>query len=113
MVMAVATYVRIKSMEFEGQVLVKRLMLFPFILFVTGLFATADLIYNDIHPRNQIFWLDVVGLVFLSLFGLMNSVVFVLPYVGLWVQSPHPRENCDLVERCHKSGTVEGDFEDH
>lgn len=49
-------------------------MLFPFIMFVTGLFATVDLIYLEI-TGTYVVWLDVIGLVFLSLYGFFNSVV--------------------------------------
>jgi hypothetical protein len=52
-------------------------MLFPFIMFITGLFATIDLIYayaTDYYIR----WLDITGLVLLSLYGFFNSVVKIL-----------------------------------
>jgi hypothetical protein len=42
------TYLRLKKIELEKPLLsvFKRLMLFPLIMMVTGLFATIDLIYN-------------------------------------------------------------------
>jgi hypothetical protein len=52
-------------------------MLFPFIMFVTGLFATINLIYayaTDFYIE----WLDITGLVLLSLYGFFNSVVKIL-----------------------------------
>lgn len=44
--LSVITYYKLKRIELEPRLLTifKRLMLFPFIMFITGFFATADLI---------------------------------------------------------------------
>ena len=45
-------------------------------MFITGLFATVDLIYYEVN-RDYLAWLDVTGLVLLSLYGFFNSIVSV------------------------------------
>lgn len=49
-------------------------MLFPFIMFITGFFATIDQVYSY-ATNNYLAWLDGLGLVLLSLYGFFNSLV--------------------------------------
>lgn len=43
-------------------------------MFITGFFATADLIYTEVN-HSTLKWLNILGLVLLSLYGFFNSVV--------------------------------------
>lgn len=54
-------------------------MWFPFIMFVTGLFATIDLIYEE-STTYYVNWINIVGLVLLSLYGFFNSLVSAIFY---------------------------------
>jgi hypothetical protein len=49
-------------------------MLFPFILLVTGFFATIDIIYIY-ATGTYLAWLDILSIVLLSSYGLFNSIV--------------------------------------
>lgn len=76
MALALATYRELVKMELSGDVLkiFKRILLFPLIIFVTGIFATADLIYSY-STKSQLDWLNYVGIFLLNLYGFFNSIV--------------------------------------
>lgn len=43
-------------------------------MFITGLFATVNLIYTQV-TGTYLAWLDITGIILLSLYGFFNSVV--------------------------------------
>lgn len=54
----------------------KRLLLFPFILLVTGIFATIDIIYIFANDSSSFLpWLDILSLTLLSCYGLSTAIV--------------------------------------
>lgn len=71
------TYARLKKLGLDSRDLniFKRLLLFPFILLGTGIFATIDIIYNYATNGNYIQWLDILSLILLSSYGLCISLV--------------------------------------
>ena len=73
---AYQTYKKLKQVGLEERELniFKKILLFPIILLVTGIFATSDLIY-DFATGTSAGWLDGVSLVLLSTHGLFTSIV--------------------------------------
>ena len=74
---AYRTYKKLKEVGLEGRELniFKKILLFPIILLITGLFPTADVIYVFV-TGNRGGWLDAVALIFLGIYGLLTSLVF-------------------------------------
>lgn len=70
------TYRNLKKLELDPRQLMifKRLMLFPFIMLVTGLFATADIIANYVKGKYVV-WLDNTGVILLSFYGFFTAIV--------------------------------------
>lgn len=74
--LSVLTYRIFIKMEMQRENLrsLKKLMLFPFILFITGAFATASTLDTYINQRYLI-WLNGIGLCLLNLYGFFSSLV--------------------------------------
>jgi hypothetical protein len=81
---AYRTYRKLKAVGLEGRELniFKKILMFPVILLVTGLFATINLIYkycsDDFSP-----WLDTISIILLSTYGLLVSMVHKVVFLGL------------------------------
>lgn len=76
-VLSQITYRTLKNLGVESRQLTifKRLMLFPFIMVVTGAFATADTIYLQV-TNSYLAWLDYIGIILLSFYGFFTAIVF-------------------------------------
>ena len=76
MVLASLTYSKLREIQVPDNFLriFQRLLLFPFIIFFTGAFVTADIIY-DFAAQKSLIWLDAVGLIFVNLYGIFNAIV--------------------------------------
>lgn len=70
------TYRTLKRLELEPRQLTifKRLMLFPFIMLITGFFATVDTIYFYLNS-HYLAWLDFIGIILLSFYGCFTAIV--------------------------------------
>lgn len=75
-VLSQITYRTLKNLEIEERQLTifKRLMLFPFIMVITGVFATADTIYFYL-AQSYLPWLDYIGIILLSFYGFFTALV--------------------------------------
>lgn len=67
-------------------------MLFPLIIFFTGIFATVDLIYSY-STKNQLNWLNFIGIFLLNLYGFFNSIVIIWNNVGIWTEPNNSEQN--------------------
>ena len=76
LVLSQITYRTLKKLEIEPRQLIifKRLMLFPFIMLLTGAFATADTIYFYL-VGSYLPWLDFIGIILLSFYGFFTAIV--------------------------------------
>jgi hypothetical protein len=76
----VRTYKKLIEVGLEGRELniFKKILLFPIILLITGVFATIDVIYIyvNVHTDSDFLeWLDILSMVLLSTYGIFVSLV--------------------------------------
>ncbi len=104
MTLSILTYIKLKHLGLPEQILnnFKKIVLFPLILFFTGIFGTVDLIYNYVHQKELI-WLNDTGLLILSLYGFFNAIVYFLTNSGLWIKSIDQRENKNILSKREQS----------
>lgn len=76
MTLSLLTYQKLKDLGIDRSKLniFKRIVLFPLILFVCGLFATISIISGYIN-HSRALWIKNIGLILLSSYGICNSLV--------------------------------------
>ncbi len=74
--LALSTHRYLKKIQLPEDVMkiFNRIILFPFIIFFTGIIATVDAIYTY-STKIQQDWLNYVGIFMLNLYGFFNAIV--------------------------------------
>lgn len=75
-VLSQITYKKLKDLGLDERDLTifKRLMLFPLILLITGVFSTVNEIY--VFVTGQIIgWLEIIGIITISSYGFFTALV--------------------------------------